>query len=129
MLLDSSVLIELFRKRNKQKTLFYRLAQKENDFFISSITSYEIGIGNRARHQNYWASISQHLTVLPFDKSCAEEAISIHFDLSQRNQLIDLADLFIAATAYAHNFPIATLNVKHFERVRGLRLFQIKDTF
>jgi predicted nucleic acid-binding protein len=47
ILLDSSILIDLFRKKNKEKTLFYNLSKTEEIFCISSITSYEIGIGNR----------------------------------------------------------------------------------
>jgi predicted nucleic acid-binding protein len=53
ILLDSSILIELFRKKNKEKTLFYRLSKTEVNFCISSITNYEIGIGNRKTHTVY----------------------------------------------------------------------------
>jgi len=53
ILLDSSVLIELFRKKEKEKTLFYSVSKKYNDLCISSITNYEIGIGNRKSHTAY----------------------------------------------------------------------------
>lgn len=33
-----------------------------------------------------------------------------------------MADLFIAATAVHYKLPLATLNVKHFERVEELQL-------
>jgi len=33
---------------------------------------------------------------------------------------IDIADLFIAATALRYGFLLATLNKKHFKRVDGL---------
>ncbi len=46
ILLDSSILIELFRKQDKTKTVFYKLSQTNDDFCISSITHYESGIGN-----------------------------------------------------------------------------------
>jgi len=35
-----------------------------------------------------------------------------------------MPDLFISATAKAHNLKIATLNVKHFNRIHGLNLVQ-----
>ena len=38
--------------------------------------------------------------------------------------LIELRDLFIAASALAHDLPLATLNIKHFERVDGLVLVE-----
>jgi len=42
ILLDTSVLIDLYRKKNKEKTLFYRLAEYETDFSISSGRQDEI---------------------------------------------------------------------------------------
>lgn len=45
ILLDSSILIELFRKKDKSKTRFYSLSKTYSDLSISSITFYEIGIG------------------------------------------------------------------------------------
>ena len=68
ILLDSSILIELFRKKDKEKTLFYSLSQSYSDLCISSITHYEIGIGNRQSHADYWESLSDNLSVIPFDK-------------------------------------------------------------
>ncbi len=38
--------------------------------------------------------------------------------------MIDLADLLIAATAKSHKIPLATINIKHFSRVRGLKLLK-----
>lgn len=78
ILLDSSILIELFRKKDKTQTLFYKLAQSTTDLCISSITHYEIGIGNRQSHNEYWESLCKNLKVIPFDKACSETAVSIY---------------------------------------------------
>lgn len=122
ILLDSSVVIELFRKKDKKKTFFYDLIQRDSDFCISSITYYEIGIGNKKSHMEYWESLTERLTVIPFDKSCSICAIEIYSDLLRTNKMIDLADLLIAATAIAINIPFATLNTKHFERIKKLKI-------
>ena len=122
ILLDSSVLIELFRKRIKEKTLFFRLSKSQSDFYISSITYYEIGIGNRESHFEYWEALTKQLTVLPFDTACSDTAIKIYRNLLKNNKLIDLADILIGATALTHNIPIATLNSKHFERINNLEI-------
>jgi predicted nucleic acid-binding protein len=42
--------------------------------------------------------------------------------LRSSNELLPPPDLFIAATAMVHKLPLATLNIKHFERVSGLVL-------
>jgi len=122
ILLDSSILIELFRKKNKEKTLFYHLSKTENNFYISSITNYEIGIGNRKSHIAYWENLSENFRVLSFDKSCSEKANTIYLNLLKDNKMIDLADIFIGATALTHDIPLATLNTKHFERIKGLEI-------
>lgn len=124
ILLDSSVLIDLFRKKNKDKTLFYKLSKLYKDFAISSVTYYEIGIGNRDSHFDYWNNLADQLTVIPFDKLCSISAIEIYLDLLKNNKIIDIADILIGATALSHNIPIATLNNNHFERIKNLELIK-----
>ncbi|MEQ8685099.1 MAG: type II toxin-antitoxin system VapC family toxin [Imperialibacter sp.] len=122
ILLDSSVIIEHFRKKNKQETMFYSVAKSTKSLCISAISYYEIGIGNRKTHSDFWHSLTQELTVLPFDQACADIAVSIYRELLRKNKMIDIADLLIGATAVAHALPIATLNVKHFERINDLEV-------
>jgi predicted nucleic acid-binding protein len=122
ILLDSSILIELFRKKNKQETLFYSLSRSNNDLNISSITYYEIGIGNRRTHFDYWERLSDKLTIIPFDKACSATAIEIYQELLRKNKMIDLADILIGATAVTHKLPLATLNLNHFERIDQLEI-------
>lgn len=124
ILLDSSILIELFRKKNKEKTFFYRLSQKETILCISSITYYEVGIGNRKSHAEYWEELNNMLRILPFDKACSQNAINIYLELLKVNKMIDLADILIGATAKNYSIPMATLNIKHFERIKGLEIIE-----
>ena len=48
------------------------------------------------------------------------EAAEIYSDLSGRGILIPDADILIAASAMAHELGVATNNVEHFKRIRGL---------
>jgi len=122
ILLDSSVLIELFRKKDKGKTLFYNLSKSNTELAISTISYYEIGIGNRKAHEKYWDNLCEHLIILPFDKNCADKAISIYLGLLKSNKIIDFADILIGATALSYDIPLATLNIKHFNRIEELNL-------
>ncbi len=122
ILLDSSILIELFRKKKKDATEFYKLAKTHDPLCISSITHYEVGIGNRKKHFSYWNKLSENLEVFPFDKEYSNSAIGIYLDLLKRNKMIDLADILIGATALTYEIPIATLNLKHFSRIEGLEI-------
>jgi len=68
--------------------------------------------------------ISENLRILPLDKECSDNAITIYLDLLKANKMIDLADILIGATALTHNLPIATLNDKHFNRIKGLEIIK-----
>ena len=66
--------------------------------------------------RNAWNSI------LPFTGNAAEKAGKIYISLRAENKVIEAKDLFIAATALSHDYPIMTLNVKHFDRIPNLNL-------
>ena len=75
-----------------------------------------------AFHRELWNSILEDLTVVPFTSPMALLACEIKRRLKAKNKQIELADLFIAATAMAYDLPLATLNRKHFEPIEGLKL-------
>ena len=122
ILLDTSVLVELFRIKDKHKSFFYRLAEKENAFSISVITHYEIMVGSNDSQDPFWEKFFESISILPFDTVCSGAAVKIYKELKSKNKMIDLADITVAATAIANKLPLATLNKKHFDRVRSLEL-------
>jgi tRNA(fMet)-specific endonuclease VapC len=124
ILLDSSVLIELFRTPDKEKTLFYKLASIESDFAISIITHYEIFTGSNDKQDPFWAEFLDAIEILNFDIKSSEEAVKIYKQLKKTGKMIDLADILIAATSISNDIPIATLNLKHFERINGLEILK-----
>jgi tRNA(fMet)-specific endonuclease VapC len=48
--------------------------------------------------------------------------VDISSALKRKRKQIDIADLFIAATAISNNLSFATLNLKHFERIDTLQI-------
>jgi predicted nucleic acid-binding protein len=122
ILLDSSILIELFRATNKEKTHFYRLAASESDFAISIITHYEIYIGSNEKQDSFWTDFMDSVVILDFDLQTSKQAVKIYKHLKKTNKLIDLADIFIAATSISYNIPLATLNISHFQRIKELEI-------
>jgi len=125
ILLDSSMLIELFRATNKEKTQFYRLAASESDFAISIITHYEIFTGRNENQDSFWIDFLDSLVILDFDIETSKHAVKIYKHLKKTNKLIDLADILIAATSISYNIPLATLNLKHFQRINELEIVDI----
>jgi len=65
-------------------------------------------------------NLLKNIDALPFDSKCALKARDIFSDLKSNNQLIEIPDIFIAATSLTYNLPLATLNTKHFKRIAGI---------
>jgi predicted nucleic acid-binding protein len=92
------------------------LAATENDFAISIITHYEIFSGSNDNQNSFWSEFLESVEVLDFDMQSSSQAIKIFKQLKKSNKMIDLADIFIAATSITNNLPMATLNLKHLTR-------------
>ena len=120
--LDTSVLIDFYRKKDKSKSLFFKLAEKYLFFAISAITEYELFIGNSQEKNIFWNDFFSRVVVLPFDTEAVKHAVEIYKQLKQENNLIDIPDIMIAGTVLQNNMPLATLNKKHFERINGLTI-------
>ncbi len=124
VLADTSILIDLFRKSEKTNSRFVQLAMQGYQFQISAITEYEVYSGATTAQLPFWDDLLQKINVLPFDKEVVKQAVIINRRLKQKRKQIDLADLFIAATAITNNLPFATLNSKHFERIDTLDIVE-----
>jgi len=120
--IDTSVLINLFRKQNKEKSYFYQLLKQNYSFAMSVVTEYEIMIGSNESQIVFWKELFAEITILPFDRDVEHLAVDIFRSLKRANKLIDVPDIFIAATAMYHKMPLATINRKHFERIENLIL-------
>ncbi len=124
IMIDTSILIEYFRKVDKSKTKLFELAGEVEEFFISSVTEFEIYVGANHNQTTFWKSFLRHVTVVPFHSKAALEAVEIKKQLKRLRKTIDCADLFIGSTAIAENLPFYTLNLKHFKDIERLKLFQ-----
>lgn len=122
--LDTNILIAHKRAKiaDKDQTVLYRLATQGYRFAVSSITVYELLLGDNQDEDRYWKTMFANMEILPFDSACAEQAAKIYKNLKQKGQLIEAEDLLIGATALHHRLKLATGNLRHFERIEGLVL-------
>ena len=116
--LDTSVLIDFYRKQQKQNSYFFQLTDLYKVFAISVITEYEILIGSNNVQDSFWVSFFEKVTILPFTSSVNNEAVKIYRQLKTENKLIAIPDILIAATAISNNLALATLNTKHFKGLK-----------
>lgn len=120
VLLDTSVLIEYFRKKDKADTVLFGHMRSGTGLRISAVTEYELYAGVAERHRGFWQELLKHVEVVPFASLHAHRAVELNAALKRARKQLDIADLFIAATALSEQLPIVTLNKRHFNRVEGL---------
>ena len=124
VLVDTSILIDLFRKTDKSNSKLISLVRQGYIYCISAVTEYEIYTGATSMQYVFWQNLLDKIQIMPFDHNVVSVAVDINSDLKHKRKQIDLADLFIAATAVSNNYPMATLNRKHFERIDTLLLIE-----
>jgi len=96
--------------------------------FTSAVTLGELDKGayRSPEREKHLANIDQRvlpaLTVLPYERSAARVFGRIRADLEVRGAVLPDADLQIAAIALYHGLELVTGNVRHFERIPGLRV-------
>jgi predicted nucleic acid-binding protein len=122
ILVDTSILIDYYRKTDKVNTTWVKLIHQGYEFAISTVTKYEIFTGVTPNQSAFWNSVLKLLNVMPFTENAVDKAVDINSDLKRIRKQIAIPDLFIAATAVANDLPLATLNKKHFDRVTALNL-------
>ena len=97
------------------------------DQFTTSITLGELGYGAERRgNERLRRKIDEYVltgvTILPFDLPAARAYAPLRARLEREGQRLDEPDLRIAAICLANDLTLVTGNVRHFERVPGLRV-------
>ena len=126
--LDTSVLIDFFRKQKSEKALFTKLIQSAfSGFYIPVTVEFEIYYGANSQQLDFWNNLFTDFIVLPLTQDVNAIAINVAKKLRSRNKSIEYKDLVIAATALFSKCPLATINKKHFENIEGLDLITPDD--
>ena len=121
LLLDTSVIIDFLRRKDKSESLFYKLSKEELHISIISHTELFAGKSIWEKQQAYKiiSEVFKGVTIIPLTEDISEKAGYIRaYNLS--NSLIDS---IIAAAALEHSLELVTLNRKDFEHIQNLKLF------
>ncbi len=122
VLVDTSILIDYFRKRDKSKTILYKLSNNFN-VVTSSVCYFEIFTGVKEIDLVFVNKLFEKIEVISFTRECAYNASKIYKVLKKKNEIIEFRDLFIGATATTYNLELSTLNKKHFDRIKEIKIF------
>lgn len=125
--LDTSILIEYLRAKDKTKTTLEQAVYKYG-VSVTPISAYEIYRGAKSQKQIDQADkLFSLLRVLEIDYQCGRNAGITYRKLRDEGITIDSEDILIGVIALRHNLPVLTLNIDHFRVIPNLRVLSPDD--
>jgi len=127
-LLDTNILSELMKKRANPHFLKRLRSQSSQSLFTSSICVFELRFGSALRDDfnTFWPRIMDEIisriTVLPFGENDAHMAGDILARLQKTGRTVGIEDVFIAATTIINRCVLVTANIKHYSRIKDLKV-------
>lgn len=116
--LDTDASIEILKNTAKSHQLLDLI--KEREVYITAIVAFELLL--RETNLDAIEKLLLKTDILDFSGLSARKAAETFKDLKRRGKLIPMRDLFIASSSIVNNCALATLNKKHFEKIKGLEL-------
>lgn len=128
ILIDSSVLIEWERRKFNIEDLI--ASREEEAFFISVVTVSELLHGvhrakdprQRMRRSAFVETIISEFEALEIDVQTARIHGEISADLAKKGVVVGSQDLWIGCSAISHGLAVATINLRDFKRIPGLKV-------
>ena len=125
MILDTTFLIDLYREARRGEegpAVTFLAAHPEEPAHLSIVTVGEFAEGFPPSEKDLCADILRHYALLDITESVGWKYAEISRRLRARGERIGDNDLWIAATALTHEYPLATRNVADFRRIEHLRV-------
>jgi tRNA(fMet)-specific endonuclease VapC len=96
---------------------------------ISIITYGEIHDGIYASNdprakEGAFLQVLRRVEVLPLTRTIMKRFARLRGELRRRGRLIGDADILIAGTALQHGLTLVTRNLRHYQRIPGLSIFE-----
>ena len=135
LILDASVVIVAERKRQTIEEFLTSIEQRfgEVEIAISAVTVAELvhGVARastpevRAARRAFIDELKKHVPVHPITDSTAEIAGQLSGEQAAKGITLPADDLLIGASAIEQGYAVATLNVRHFEKIPGLQVLSL----
>jgi len=129
IILDADVIIQ-----GEKGTFNLRkwVASRPNDEFeIAAITVAELWHGveratgtHRITRERYLRAVLESVPIIPYTEQTAYQHARIWAELEVSGKMIGFYDLIVGATAMERGNQVATLNKRHFARIKGLSIIE-----
>ena len=132
LILDTSILIDSERRGEGVEDILRRVraVHGEIDVALSTVSVVELTHGiyrarteaDRTRRHIFAEGVFHDLIVHPLTLEIAQLAGRIEGEQAAKGVTIDFEDLVIGTTALHLGFEVATINVRHFQRIPDLNV-------
>ena len=124
VIVDTSIIIDHLRQTSPDATLLEKLfaTEGEGSIAVSTISVQELYAGKSTLDpvkEGHLTKLLSKLVLIPYSLETAQLAGKLARDMSG---YLRFADAATAATALLKSCPVATLNVKDFEKIEGLEV-------
>jgi tRNA(fMet)-specific endonuclease VapC len=127
-LLDTNVLSETIRKRPDEAVVARLRGVPQAQCFTSVVCVMELHVGAKRHRQSHalWQRIERdvlaRVRVVPFGHRACLRAGGVLAELEVAGTPVGVEDVMIGATALELDLTVVTRNVRHFDRITGLRV-------
>src|SRR5438094_9005891 len=88
LIVDSTILIDYFRKIDKSKSKLVSHFREYNNLYISSVTEFEAINGATRKHLEFWNGMLSRFDILAFDSKAARVAAKIVAQLKAKRKIL-----------------------------------------
>jgi tRNA(fMet)-specific endonuclease VapC len=123
--LDTNIISHLLKNDGHVLSMFNAELEEGNMCVIPPIAYYEIKRGllavNASVQLRLFENLCRELSIGRMEIKMWDEAANLYVNLRRLGNLIEDADLFIAAFCIVGGYTLVTGNTKHFDRIPALK--------
>jgi len=122
--LDTSIIIEILDKANH--SLLEHLLNRYEIVYIPWITMYEYLYGHKYLNKPIGVrkkALEELGIIIWMNQEILAKALELDINLHRRGKPIPFSDILIAAIVFYLNAELATLDVRHFKDIPGIKVY------
>lgn len=124
-LCDTNIFIQLFNGNEETLVEFNRIGRE--NVIVSSITVMELYQGMGTKNElDYMKKKIKYFDIIEVDPVISKLARK-YIEKYNLSHGLNIPDAFIAATATTHRIELFTYNLKDFQFIPGLKIYQFKE--
>jgi len=128
---DSNIVVYMLKDNDDVIMRYRQEADHGNSFVIPPVVYYEVQrwllAKKLSKKRVFFERLCKNTEQVEFYHPVWQKAVQIYVSLCQQGKLIEDADIFIAAFCLVNDYTLVTNNIRHFERIDGLRLANWKE--